>query len=269
MPISTGTHILYTVRHGDSLNAIANAFGTNVPAIVEANALYPPHNVPDRIFPGQTLLIRLPGMSQQSNLLYQVRPGDTFYRIASDFAVDVDMLAALNRLQQPGMLFVGQQLYVPGFLYEVESGDTLSIIARRYGTSLSQLFRWNYNRPGLSTDVITPGFLLLVPLPFSTNIVVFDPLPASLVAQGQRMTGVARAFEAVIQYRVVEDTGRVVTPEQAVMTNAGAPAYGTFAIPLRFEQTPIYPTGKVQVYTRSANDGSVRDLVEFPISFSY
>jgi len=269
MPIPAGTHVLYTVRPGDTLQAIADAFGTNVPAIVQANALFPPVTDPGLIYPGQTLLIRLPGMAQQSAVLYTVKPGDSLFRISNDTSVSVDMLAALNRLQQPEMILAGQQLYLPGFVYEVEPGDTLSIIARRYGTSLGQLVRWNQNRPGLSPDIIYPGFRLVVPLPFSTNIVAFDPLPASLVAPGQRLAGAARAFEAVVLYSIVEDTGRVVTPEQPVMTNAGAPAYGMFEVALRFDQTPVYPTGRILVYTRSANDGSVQDAIEIPISFSY
>jgi len=269
MPITAGTHVLYTVRPGDTLSSIAYAFGTNVQALVEANALYPPISDPNRILPGQSLLIRLPGMSQQSSVLYQVKPGDSLFRIGNDFSLSIDMLAAMNHIQQPGMIVVGQQLYIPGFVYEVETGDTLYTIARRYGTSLGQLFRWNQRRPGLSPDAIYPGYRLVVPLPHSANIVVFEPLPASLVAPGQRLSGIARAFEAVILYRIVDDAGRVVTSEKPITTTAGAPAYGAFEVALQFDQTPVHPTGTIMVYTRSANDNSVQDLVEIPYSHAF
>lgn len=68
MPISRGTHLLYTVRPGDSLYTIAEQLGTNVPSLVQINSLYPPFAEPDRIFPGQVLLARLPGMAEESSV---------------------------------------------------------------------------------------------------------------------------------------------------------------------------------------------------------
>lgn len=102
MPISPGTHLLYTVRPGDTLYTIAEQLGTNVPSLVQMNALYPPIMDPDRIYPGLVLLARLPGMAEQSSVIYQVQPGDTLYRIAERFSVSVDMLAGLNQIQLTG-----------------------------------------------------------------------------------------------------------------------------------------------------------------------
>lgn len=49
MPISPGTHLLYTVHQGDTLSSIANQLGTNVQALIQSNALYPPVADPNRI----------------------------------------------------------------------------------------------------------------------------------------------------------------------------------------------------------------------------
>jgi len=266
MPISSGTHLLYTVRPGDTLYAIAAQLGTNVQSLVQINALYPPVTEPDRIFPGQVLLVRLPGMVE-SAVTYQVQPGDTLYRIAERFSVGVDMLAALNQLQQPDILRVAQLLYIPALVYEVEQGDSLNRIASRFGTSLRELIRANQRRPGLSPDVIYPGYRLVVPLPASVNIVVFQPLPGLRIAPGQPLTGSARAFEAVIQYQIRDATGRIVTQERAVMTSQGAPAFGVFNVQLAFDQTPSASNGVLMVYTRSARDDSIQDLVEVPVTF--
>lgn len=267
MPISPGTHLLYTVRPGDTLYTIAEQLGTNVPSLVQINALHPPVTEPGRIFPGQLLLARLPGMSEQSSVLYQVQPGDTLYRIAERFSVSVDMLAGLNQIQQPNLLRVAQLLYIAAFVYEIEQGDSLYRVSQRFGTSMSELIRANRNRPGLSPDVIYPGFRLVFPLPSSTNIVVFQPLPGTEIAPGRHLTGSARAFEATINYQIRDAMGRIITQERAATTTQGAPAFGLFDAQLQFDQTPATQNGILMVYTRSARDGSIQDLVEVPVTF--
>jgi LysM repeat protein len=267
MPISPGTHLLYTVRPGDTLYSIAEQLGTNVASLVQINSLFPPVAEPERIFPGQVLLARLPGMAEQSSAVYQVQPGDTLYQIAERFSVSVDMLAGLNQLQQPDILRVAQLLYTAAFVYEVEQGDSLYRISRRFGTTMSELIRANQRRPGLSPDVIYPGFRLVVPLPSSTNIVVFQPLPGTRIVRGQHLTGSARAFEATINYQIRDTMGRIVTRERAATASQGAPAFGQFDVQLQFDQNPTTQNGILMVYTRSARDGSIQDLVEVPVTF--
>jgi len=267
MPISPGTHLLYTVRPGDSLFSIAEQFGTNVPSLVRMNSLVPPVSDPDHIFPGQVLLARLPGMAEQSSVIYQVQPGDMLYRIAERFSVSVDLLVGLNQLQQLDNLRVGQLLNIAVFVYEVEQGDSLYRISRRFGTTMSELVQANQKRPGLSPDVIYPGFRLVVPYPSSTNIVVFQPLPGTRITPGQHLTGSARAFEATILYQIRDAMGRIVAQERAATTSQGAPVYGLFDVELSFDQTPASQYGMIMVYTRSARDGSIQDLVEVPVLF--
>lgn len=168
MSIAAGTHVMYTVRPGDSLYSIANQIGTNVPALVQANALYPPITEPDLIHPGWKLIARVPGMSQESALLYQVAPGDTLYRIAQMYSTNVNRLAELNRLADPNDLRVAQLLYIPAIVYEIAPGDTLYRIAQRFGIAPEQLLRANSHRPGLSRDLIYAGFRLVVPQPQKT-----------------------------------------------------------------------------------------------------
>ncbi|NQX58089.1 LysM peptidoglycan-binding domain-containing protein [Paenibacillus qinlingensis] len=267
MPISSGTHLLYTVRPGDTLYTIAEQLGTNVPSLVQINALYPSVADPDRIYPGQVLIARLPGMAEQSAVLYQVQQGDTLFRIAERFSVSVDMLAGLNQIQQPDVIRVAQMLFVAAFVYEVEQGDSLYRISRRFGTPMSELIRANRNRQGLSPDIIYPGFRLVVPLPSSTNIVVFEPLPSTRIAPGQYLRGSARAFEATINYQIRDAMGRSITTERAATASQGAPAFGVFDVQLQFDQSPATPNGSLMVYTRSARDGSIQDLVEVPVTF--
>ncbi len=267
MPIAPGTHLVYTVRPGDTLYAIANQFGSSVPAIEQANALYPPFADPGLIYPGQKLLILLPGMSDQSAVQYQVAEGDTLYRIAEQYSVGVDMLAALNQIERPDILQVARLLYIPAIVYAVEPGDSLFRISRRLGVPMSELARANRNRPGFSPDVIYPGYLLVVPLPSSTNIVVFHPLPGTRVSAGTTLSGVARAFEASVLYQIRDAAGRTVTRERPFTTEAGGPAFGSFQVPIQFDAQPSTSTGTIMVYTRSVRDGSIQDLVEVTVMF--
>jgi len=267
MPIVPGTHVLYTIQPGDTLYGIANRTGASLPDLIRQNALYPPITESDLIFPGWAVLIRLPGMTEHSGVLHQAAPGDTLFRIADRYSVGTDMLAALNQLEQPDILSVGQLLYIPAIVYETEAGDTLYRISRRFGVSLSELIRANRNRPGVSPDLIFQGYRLIIPLPSSTNIVVFQPLPGSRIASGQTLSGAARAFEANVLYQARDSTGRIVVRERAVTASEGAPAFGRFEAALNFDQRPASQTGTVLVYTRSPRDGSIQDLVEVPVTF--
>ena len=267
MPIVPGTHVLYTIQSGDTLYEIANRTGASLPDLIRQNALYPPITEPDLIYPGWAVLIRLPGMTEHSGVLHQAAPGDTIHRIADRYSVGTDMLAALNRLEQPDILSVAQLIYVPAFVYETEVGDTLYRISRRYGVPLAEIIRANRDRPGLSPDLIYPGYRLIIPLPSSTSIVVFQPLPGSRIASGQPLVGAARAFEANVLYQIRDAADRVVVRERPVTASEGAPAFGRFEDVIRFDHPPSARTGTLLVYTRSPRDGSVQDLVEVPVTF--
>lgn len=267
MPMVPGTHVVYTIQPGDTLYTIASRLGTSVPALVRANALHPPVTEPDLIHPGQVVLARVPGTVQQSVVLHQAAPGDSLYRIAERYDSGVDLLAALNRLERPDILRVAQLIFIPAFVYEVEPGDSLYRLSRRFGLPLSVLVRANRNRPGLTPDVVYPGFRLVVPLPSSSNIAVFQPLPGTRIAPGTRLSGMARAFEANVLYQIRDAMDRVVARERAVTASAGAPAFGEFDVALPFDHPPATQTGTLLVYTRSARDGSIQDLVEVPVAF--
>lgn len=62
-------------------------------------------------------------------------------------------LVALNKLANPDIIYVGQELLVPvpgtseSVTYIVQSGDTLNAIAQRYGTTVAELVRLNNLNP--------------------------------------------------------------------------------------------------------------------------
>lgn len=80
---------------------------------------------------------------------YTVQSGDTLSNIASKFGTSYQALASLNGISNPNLIYVGQVLRVSGsasvgsVYYTVRSGDNLSAIASRYGTSYQSIASLN------------------------------------------------------------------------------------------------------------------------------
>lgn len=262
--VSNKTYI-YTVIKGDTLYSIAQRFGSSVEAIGRANHLFQPVTDPGLIYPGDVLVV--PILSETGKVTYIVKSGDTVSEIAFSFNAFSDLVSGINDLENPDTIFPNQPLTVPVFIYEIQSGDTLSAIASKFGISLSSITKANQNRPGYGRDLIWPEYELILPLTTSQNIVVWTPLPGTKVVNGQRIEGQARAFEANVLYQIRDANGTIVSNERSAMADKGAPAYGNFTSTLSFDRTPTANTGELWVYTRNAKDGSIQDLVKTKVYF--
>ncbi|MEX2415844.1 MAG: LysM peptidoglycan-binding domain-containing protein [Paenibacillaceae bacterium] len=268
MAILEGIHYLYTIRPGDTLYAISQRFGSPIQLIEQTNALFPPFTDPTLIFPGQLLVVSEIGVGQRSAVSYIVNPGDSLYTISQRFSATPDIMAGLNpQITNINLIYPGIPLNIPAFIYEVEEGESLYRISSQLGIPLNQIIIANQGRAGFSPDVIYAGYRLIIPLSLSRNIVVFRPLPGSRVVPGQAIEGIARVFEATINYQIRDDHGVIVTNERYLTTSAGAPAYGSFSTALVFDRTPTTPAGELWVYSRSAKDGRIIDLVQVRIYF--
>ena len=64
-----------------------------------------------------------------------------------------------------------------------------------------------------------------------------------------------------------DSNGVVVSNERFAMTNEGAPAYGFFSSTVPFDRQPTADSGELWVYSRSAKDGSIQDLVKIKVNF--
>jgi LysM repeat protein len=135
--------LLHIVQWGENLTLIARRYGVTITAIVQANSL----SNPNYIYAGQRLVIpsgEAPAPGQTTT--YVVRSGDTLYLIASRFGTTVNAIVSLNRIVNPDLIYVDQQLQVPGqespsppgdsCIYVVKAGDTLTRIALAYGTTV-------------------------------------------------------------------------------------------------------------------------------------
>lgn len=93
-----------------------------------------------------------PEPTPTEDVLYTVKRGDNLTKIARAYNTTVAQLVEWNKIKDPNFIVVGQVLIVgkktPGpqpseEYYTVQRGDTLSAIAKRYGTTVAQLVAWN------------------------------------------------------------------------------------------------------------------------------
>lgn len=104
---------------------------------------------------------------------YIVKPGDTLYKIASQYNLTVDELKEINNLTS-NIITIGQKLLtskdnqIETIIYIVEKGDSLWRIAKNFNTTVDELIRLN----NLSTINLQIGDKLLVPKPVEKVYIV-------------------------------------------------------------------------------------------------
>ena len=204
---STIKHDLYTVQQGDSLSVIAKKFDISVDLLKDTNGLKS-----DLIFVGQQL--QLPFYS------YAVVKGDTISLIAKRFQVSQEDLITYNRLQGD-TIYSGQILRIPvnhieevttneevvepvvkenSTTYIVLSGDSLSVIAKRYGVTVNDIKALN----GMESDRIFVGQKLLIPQPITEEPrieeeTVEDIIPVTYtVVSGDSLSVIAKHYSVTV-----------------------------------------------------------------------
>lgn len=156
-------YVIYTVKVGDSLYAIAKKYGVSVDDIRNYNNLKS-----NLLSIGQQLKIPLSSNTPSTDVNeyqdYVVKAGDTLYSIAVNSGMSVNELIEINKLKST-ILSVGQVLKVkfrntsniplgsscygtgykePTYItYTVKRGDNLYNIAKSYNTSVENLIKLN------------------------------------------------------------------------------------------------------------------------------
>jgi LysM repeat protein len=180
----------YTVVSGDTLSQIARKNGISLADLKQWNNM-----TSDLIFPGQQLKVANGANSQAavaavqpapvttSTSDYVIQSGDTLSKIASKFGTTVTALKQLNGLSSD-LIYAGKTLKVSGTVvpaaapaapppvaaaapvvqpsstntYVIQSGDTLSGIAGKFGATVASLMQLN----GMSSSFIYAGQTLTV-----------------------------------------------------------------------------------------------------------
>ena len=172
---------------------------------------------------------------------HRVRRGQTLSVIAKRYGTSVKALMRLNGLANPRRVRAGQLLKIPGqfvardgdstpsveapppkrsIQHRVRRGQTLSVIAKRYGTSVKALMRLN----GLANPRrVRAGQLLKIPGQFeagdgdSTPSVESQPPKRSIqhrVRRGQTLSTIARLYNtsarAIARHNAIRNPQRII-----------------------------------------------------------
>jgi LysM repeat protein len=111
---------------------------------------------------------------------YTVQFGENLYRVGLRFGVTVQQLMLANGIINPDLVYAGQRLCIPGATtpppppppptcgkwYTVQWGDTLSVIAQRYGVSMYQIMRANNLA---NANFVYAGMILWIPCTGGTS----------------------------------------------------------------------------------------------------
>jgi hypothetical protein len=96
-------------------------------------------------------------------------------------------------------------------------------------------------------------------------ILVESPLPFAAVSAPVRVTGTANTFEATFDYELLDPAGKVLS-HHFVTATSGSGTRGTFDFTIPFEAPN--GIGKLDVFERSAADGSRIHQVEIPLTLA-
>ena len=97
---------------------------------------------------------------------YTVQAGDTLSGIASKYGTTYQELARINNIANPNVIYPGQVIKINGGTvektYTVKSGDTLSGLANKYGTTWQNIYNNNRDIIGSNPNLIKPGQVLKI-----------------------------------------------------------------------------------------------------------
>lgn len=170
----------HTVESGETASTIAKKYGTTTSAILQANNL----KANSILSIGQVLIIPLPVADTPTPTVsptpsptpfeYTVRANDTLSAIAKKYGTTVEALMEANHIADATRINIGTKLIIvqpPDYsatmayeTYEVQQGDTLSAIARKFNLTSAEIKEIN----SLSSDKLNVGQKLQIPIGTAT-----------------------------------------------------------------------------------------------------
>jgi len=140
--------------------------------------------------------------TEASAATYKVQSGDSLWLISQKYNVSVSDLMNWNGLNS-STIYVGQTLNISTSTstttsttgtYLVKSGDSLSVIAKKYGTTVTNLKQLN----GLKSDTIYVGQNLKVPQSTTTTTTATTVPATYIVKSGDTLSGIAKQYGLTI-----------------------------------------------------------------------
>lgn len=166
------------------------------------------NQAPDKVELVQNGVPKLQAQNVNSNstFVYVVVRGDTLSTIAWSYGTTVGVIAQANGLTNPNLIYAGQRLVIPGgqqpdttpdLFYIVQSGDTVSAIARRFGTTVKAIVDAN---DIADPNVVRVGQRLLIPGASNPGNVT----KIYVIQRGDTLSGIATYYGTTVQ-KLVSD----------------------------------------------------------------
>lgn len=147
-----------------------------------------------------------------SALSYRVQWGDTLSKIAARFGVSIQSIVTANNISNPNLIYADQILQIPesgatpvpqpppgttppptGGSYTVKTGDTLSAIAHRFGTTVAAIAQANNIS---NINLIYVGQVLVIPGGGSSPTPIPPPpIPSQNFGLGSQSTNMTHKAE--------------------------------------------------------------------------
>ena len=189
-----------------------------------------------------------PALAQSAT--HVVQPGDTLANIAAAYGVSANSLISANGIGDVNQLWVGQSLVIPGAssgsnsggwsaassdgsYVTVQAGDTLAIIAARYGMSAGALMQLN----GIANpDHIWVGQQLAVDgsgysAPAAAPAVASSSGAVHVVQPGETLSQIAQAYgttmQALLNANGLANADHVWVGQQLAISGQGNAGYGS------------------------------------------
>ena len=226
-------YTVYTVVQGDTLYSLSKRYGVTIDQMTTANPI-----LTEGLKAGQTIKIphaqttkkaKNEKISKRQFRTHTVHKGETFYSIAREYEISVDVLMADNADTDPAHLAVGQVLHIRrseiGLTTEsevreqieeqkqamnsvvttmeysyhvVHAGESGESIAARFDTTLEELLALNGFK---SSDRVREGLIIKVPKPTISSVqdsTVVDSLPTEEAVEEIRFRTLAHGQRANI-----------------------------------------------------------------------
>ena len=169
----------YKIKSGETLGGIANRHGVSVSNLRRWNNL----NRRSKIIAGKKLKIYKANKNGaiSSSGVHTVTRGDTIYSIAKQYKISSKQIMALNDISNPKKIQIGQKLKLSNRVaktsssktkaktkpitngktvkYKLKSGESLYLVAKKYGVSTKELMAWNNIK---NPRRLRPGKILII-----------------------------------------------------------------------------------------------------------
>jgi cell wall-associated NlpC family hydrolase len=93
-----------------------------------------------------TSVAAAPGLPVIQPLVRTIQEGDTLRSLAAEFSVSMSTILASNKLENPDLIWPGQEIVIPpvdGVVAEVKQGETLGQLAERFGAQVEDVAQAN------------------------------------------------------------------------------------------------------------------------------